>query len=246
MKRTLALLLVLCLTMALFTGCNKSQGDIEGDFLEMIEKPATEENISAISDFLSQYLSKVGKESASSMVLKYEDYILNFDNKAINYKEWLESYEKYISDALKELYDIKTLEQENPIAYDGLMQISWTELAERAYRMEEYISTYKDDKLILEDAEWIYENYITTMVMGTNGTPVFDYKTFEFSQGAKDAYVSLIHQHPDGATTWALKEYFTYLNSINYRMDYNDKVSSKLYFDTCTWLISEAGKRALQ
>jgi hypothetical protein len=84
------------------------------------------------------------------------------------------------------------------------------------------------------------------MVMGSNNTPIFDYKTYGFSKDAKSAYMEFINRHPDSVTAWALTEYFTYLNSINYSMNYNDKVSSKMFFDTCDWLVSESGKRVYQ
>lgn len=246
MKKTLALFLILCVMVALITGCGENTKDIEMDFHDLIERPASEENLSAISDFLDQYLSKVGEESASDMVLKYEDYILNFDSTAIDYGQWLEKYKGNICDALIELYNIKEREQNNPISKDAIMQVSWMELASRTYEMEEYLENYKEDKSIYEDASWIYENYMTTMIMGTNGTPIFDYESYEFSQEAVAAYTSFIDKYPDATTTWALKEYLTYLNDIEYKMDYRDKELSKQFFDTCTWLVSESGKRVFQ
>jgi molybdopterin biosynthesis enzyme len=50
----------------------------------------------------------------------------------------------------------------------------------------------------------------------------------------------------DSTTAWALTEYFSYLDSIRYSLDFNDKSSSKVFFDTCDWLVSESGKRVFQ
>lgn len=129
---------------------------------------------------------------------------------------------------------------------DTVLMKSWAELALRAHDIELFAKKNRDFDLIKEDLEWIYGYYMNAMVMGTNGTPIFDYKTNSFSEEAKIAYEAFINQYPDTATSWALKEYFTYLNSIKFKMDYNDKISSKLFFDTCDWLVLESGKRVIQ
>ena len=136
----------------------------------------------------------------------------------ITYEEWGKHYEKYIADSLKDLYKIRTMEQTTPMAEDSILKISWAELAQRTYDMELYIQKYKDQKLIAEDAKWLYGNDINAMAMGTTGTPIFDYKTYVFSEDAKTAYAAFINQHPDSVTAWALTEYFTYLDSISYSL----------------------------
>lgn len=246
MKKIWTLLLVITLIAGLFTGCGKSQTEIQDEFLEMIKKPATEESISQVSDYLDQYLSKIEEHTASHMIIEFEDYIISYDNQGIQYDEWANKYKEQISPVLAELYMMKSHEQLNPSSKDTVLQISWSELVDRAYKLEQLISANKTDDLIKEDAAWIYGNYINSIVMGTNGTPIFDYKTHEFSQDARDSYSIFVNKYPDSTITWVLMEYFTYLDSIEYSMDYNDKVSSKLFFDTCTWLVSEAGKRVFQ
>ncbi|HAF60171.1 MAG TPA: hypothetical protein DCK81_03410 [Clostridiales bacterium UBA9856] len=65
----------------------------------------------------------------------------------------------------------------------------------------------------------------------------------EFSEPAKTAYQNFMLSEPAAVLTWVLKEYFTYLNSIDYTLDFNDSTMSKVFFDTCDWLVSEAEKR---
>ncbi len=246
MKRSLAITLVLLLSIGAFTGCGPDQEKIQKDFITILEKPASEETIKEASDYLDQYLPKMDKKYASDMVLHLEHYILGFNQEGIVYEEWLDHYDKYISDSVKDLYQIKTKEQKTPFSEDTVLKVSWAELAQRTYDMEQYIQKYKDQKLIAEDATWLYGNYMNALIMGTNGTPIFDFKTYAFSDEAKAAYAAFINKFPDSATAWALTEYFAYLDSIQYSMDYNDKVSSKLFFDTSDWLVSESGKRVFQ
>jgi hypothetical protein len=246
MKRSLAIILVLLLSIGAFTGCGPDQEKIQKDFITILEKPASEETIKEASDYLDQYLPKMDEKYASDMVLHLEHYILGFNQEGIVYGEWLKHYDKYISASLKDLYQIKDKEQKTPFSADTVLKVSWAELAQRTYDMEQYIQKYKDQKLIAEDATWLYGNYMNALIMGTNSTPIFDYKTHAFSDDAKSAYASFINKFPDSTTAWALTEYFTYLDSIQYNMDYNDKVSSKLFFDTSDWLVSESGKRVFQ
>lgn len=246
MKRSLAIILVLLLSIGAFTGCGPDQKKIQKDFITILEKPASEETIKEATDYLDQYLPKMDEKYASDMVIHFEHYILGFNQEGIVYETWLNHYDKYISVSLKDLYQIKEKEQETPFSADTVLKVSWAELAQRTYDMEQYIQKYKDQKLIAEDATWLYGNYMNALIMGTNGTPIFDYKTHAFSDDAKTAYAAFINKFPDSTTAWALTEYFTYLDSIQYSMDYNDKVSSKLFFDTSDWLVSESGKRVFQ
>lgn len=246
MKRSLAIILVLLLSIGALTGCGPDQKKIQKDFIAILEKPASEETIKEASDYLDRYLAKMDEEYASQMVHQYEHYILNFNQEGINYEEWADQYETYLSQALAGYYQIMAEEQKSPMTEDTVLKLSWEELAQRTYKIEEFVKDNKDYEPIREDLTWLYENYLNALVMGTNGTPIFDYKTHAFSDDAKTAYAAFINKFPDSTTAWALTEYFTYLDSIQYTMDYNDKVSSKLFFDTCDWLVSESGKRVFQ
>ncbi|MDD2190375.1 MAG: hypothetical protein PHV71_06430 [Eubacteriales bacterium] len=246
MKRSSSVLLIVLLIITALTGCGPKQGEIQDEFLAMLDKPPSEESAKEAADYLDQHLSKLDKEYASFMVHELEHYILGVEHNKINYTEWIAHYEKYVDPALTGLYQIMAQEQKSPMAVDTVLKISWEELAKRAYDMENYIKENKDYEMINEDFTWIYGNYINAMIMGTNGTPIFNYKTHAFSEDARTAYVSFINRYPDSITTWVLKEYYTYLTSIQFTMDYNDKVSSKLFFDTCDWLVLESGKRVMQ
>lgn len=246
MKRSMTFITVFLLMIGVLTGCGPDQEKIQKDFMVILDQPASDEVIAEASGYLDKYLAKMNEEYASDMVISLEHYILSYNQDGINYDEWLKHYEKYIGSALVGLYQIRSEEQDSPMAEDTVLKISWKEILQRAYDMEQYIRENKDQEFIKEDASWLYQNYMNALVMGTNGTPIFDYKTHVFSEDAKTAYAAFINRYPDSATAWALTEYFTYLNSIEFTMDYNDKVSSKLFFDTCDWLVSESGKRVFQ
>jgi len=246
MKRPLIILLILVLTIGAFAGCGPDQEKIQNGFIAILDKPASDETIEEAADYLAQYLPKAGEEHASQMVHQYEHYILGYNQEGIDYEEWINRYQKYISPSLMELYEMMAAEQKSPMAEDTVLKLTWEALAQKTYEIEQFVRDNKDYKLIRDDLIWIYGKYMNALVMGTNGTPIFDYKTHAFSESAKTAYASFINKYPDSTTAWALTEYFTYLDSVGYAMDYNDKVTSKLFFDTCDWLVSESGKRVFQ
>lgn len=245
-RKVLILSVIAMFVLSSLTGCRTDQVEVQKEFDKMIEKSATEDRIKEAEDYINKFLPKLDKENASQMLVDFEGYVLGFDTAGIDYSQWIEKYGKKIDPDLVALYEFKVREQKAPMAKDAVLLISWGDIAKRALDLESFIVENKDNELIMKDADWMYENYINAMVMGTNGTPIFDYKTSAFSDDARNAYVTFINQHPDSTVAWALREYFTYLNSINYSMNYNDKVSSKSFFDTCNWLVSESGKRVFQ
>lgn len=246
MKWSLTIILILLLIFGTSTGCGPNQKKIQEDFIAILDQPASEKTIKEATDYLDKYLSKMDEDNASQMVHSLEHYILGYDQQGIVYTDWIKKYEKYIDPALLGFYRIDAEEQASPMAKDTVLLLSWDELVQRTYKLEQFIRENKDYKPISDDLTWLYGYYMNALVMGTNGTPIFDYKTHAFSKDAKTAYAAFINQHPGSATGWALTEYDTYLNSIQFTMDYNDKVSSKLFFDTCNWLVTESGKRVFQ
>lgn len=243
MKRVFGILLILILITAGF-GCGKPDpAEIQTEYLAMLQEPATEETIQNVGSFLDDNLSRIKTDDADHMVIAYEDYIFSFDSTKLVYRDFLDRFNKYISDPLVALYNIKIEEQENPMAVDTVLQMSWNQLCERALKLELFIKENKDNKVVKEDAIWLYANYISAMIKGTTGTPIFSYKTGEFSAEAKDAYIAFAAVYPDTVVTYTLNEYFSYLVSIKEKLNYNDPTESKVFFDTCAYLVSEAGKR---
>lgn len=246
-KKENVILLLIIMIMGVITGCGTDPASIQKNFLEMLKEPASDETVEEAAAYLDKHLTKLDDAYASDMVVQFEDYVLSQDFlSGIDYTKWAARFEKNISPALTKLYGRKAYEQNYPITEDTILNVSWAELAQRAYQMETLIAAYPEDESIKEDALWMYGNYLSIMLIGTIGTPVFDYKTHEFSKEAKAEYESFFLQHEESVTGWVVKEYFTYLESIGNTMDYNDTTSSKLFFDTCDWLVSEAGKRVYQ
>ena len=161
----------------------------------------------------------------------------------VDYTMLIEKYGEYISEPLKELFQLSAELIDKPTSENATLAISWEELLARTLEAEKLIKANPDNERLVGHAMWIYTSHLNTMLMGTTNTPVFDYTTKEFSQAARTAYQNFLLAEPDTTMTWVLKEYFTYLSSIEFKLDFNDSTMSKVFFDTCDWLVAEAEKR---
>lgn len=300
MKLVGILISILLLGMAIFFGFGPNSKNIDEQFTAMVSEQATPESLVLASDYLWKNIGKLNKDTATRLVMEYEDFMLKYINSdadwtvldqlftywnedlgalegdkiksedlintynqlvtagfyflssegipypAINYTDILLKYEGKISPALIELYKMKQMEADYPMAIDASLVISWGELANRTLATEEFVQKYKSDYNTLEDGTFIYQNYINTLLMGIDNTPMFGIVDNQFSNDAKEQYIDFINSNPDSVTAYILTEYITYLESINYKLDYANEEQSKIYFDTCAWLVSEAGKRVIE
>ncbi len=166
----------------------------------------------------------------------------------VDYQRLLEKYGEYISEPLKQLYEAYAVSIENPMTENAALRITYQELLERADRIEKLLREFPDNQLIKTDALWLYGTYINAILMGTTNSPIFNCcgNDNTFSEDAKDAYMDYMRANTDAVLTHVLKEYFSYLVSIDFRLDFNDKVMSKVFFDTCDYLVSEAEKKVLK
>lgn len=300
MKLAGILISILLLGMAIFFGFGPNSANIDEEFTVMVSEKATSESLVLASDYLGKNIGKLNKDTATRLVMEYEDFMLKYINSdadwtvldqvmaywnedlgviegdkikseellntynqlvtagfyflssegipypVINYTELLIKYEAKISSALIDLYKMKQMEADYPIAIDASLVISWGDLANRTLATEKFVQKYKKDYNTLEDGTFMYQNYINTLLVGVDNTPVFGALDNQFSSDVKEQYIAFINSNPDTVTAYILTEYITYLDSINYKLDYANEEQSKIYFDTCTWLVSEAGKRVIE
>lgn len=178
-------------------------------------------------------------KSGSLMIVVYQgEPALKIDHNMI-----IEKYGEYISDSIRELFILGAMLAEEPTTENAGLNVGLDELLRRTFEAEKLIKKYPEDERMIAEAIWIYTSHINTVLMGTTNTPIFNYETKEFSEPAKKLYKQFVLSEPDSVLSWVLKEYFIYLNSIGYTLDFNDSTTSKVFFDTCDWLVSEAEKR---
>ncbi len=208
--------------------------------------------IQELSVYFDAETGRIDEEKIQHSVFKsfYDDitvglFMMMYENEPVlrvDHARLLEKYGEYISESMQALYHLAAEVVERPTTENATLAISWKELVDRTYEAEKIIKTYPDDQRIIEEVMWIFRTHLNTMLMGTTNTPIFDYRTKEFSDSARAAYQEFMLSESDAVLTWTLKEYFTYLDSIDFTLDFNDITMSKVFFNTCDWLVSEAEK----
>jgi hypothetical protein len=248
MKKIFYVLLFAFMMVFAFTGCSSSGSlaEIKAEYLKMLQESPDLQSVADIGEFLDLNLSKFEEEHADQMVIAYEDYIFALDSEMLDYREFLNRYQACISNMLIGLYEIKIEEQENPAVNEGILQKSWKQLYERALILEVFIKEAKNYQIVKEEAAIIYSYYIRLMFMGTNKSPIFDQSNGNFDQYAKNAYVEFSEIYPDTTVSEMINEYLSYLESINFDLDYENITEMTNFSETCSYLVSEARKRVLQ
>ncbi len=165
---------------------------------------------------------------------------------SLDYAKLSADYQKYILPEVYHLYQMKALEAEKPCIQNATLLLPLEELVQRAYQVEVLLRQYGEGHLVADDLKSLYEMYMNFVLMGANNSPIFDYKTMQFSDEAKKSYSAFIEEYPDTITGWTLEEYFSYLDEHGYQLNYKNKTESKTFFDYCAWLITEAEKRVKQ
>lgn len=164
----------------------------------------------------------------------------------IDYIAMDEAFSKVIDPALAKLYEIKAEITDQPATRNATLQISYDQLLHRALSVEKLIDEYPDNPLISEDVQWLYSIYLDLIMMGTTNSPIFDYDTGLFNPQAREAYTAFQREYGDTTISWTLEKFFHYLNGIDYTMNYKDSTMSKLFFDSCHGIRTEAEKRVFQ
>ena len=164
----------------------------------------------------------------------------------VDYEALLERYGEYLEEGLKALYTLSAEAVAEPMLENATLMIGWDEVLSRALEAETLLKEYGGDHLVQSDALRLFKLYLSTLMMGTANTPVFDYTTKAFREDVKQAEQDFMKQHPDTVLTEMLKEYDAYLESIGYQLDYNDSTMGKAFFDTCDYILSQAEKKVME
>lgn len=88
----------------------------------------------------------------------------------------LMDFEDKVTSEWKEYLEIKSEELENPTYGDGLLMLTFDELAEKILRIENYLNRYINgprQEVLLED----YERHLTNYYKGLPSTPIAEYDT---------------------------------------------------------------------
>jgi hypothetical protein len=235
--------LVFLLAGALSSCGGSGAARITDEFTGILDEPASEQNIEKADAFLKANLMGLNREQAGELLLLWEAYALNYDSGSVDYERLIAEYAAEIPDYLTELLEYKAVEQRRPIIANATLQVNWRELVLRTLDLEDFIAAHREDRLIQDDALWLYKRYVNALLMGASNSPVFDYETRAFSQDLLTQYDAVLSERPDSALAAVLTEYEAYLAGLGYALEYDQKEESAKFFETCSRLVSEAEQR---
>ncbi len=237
-------ILLLAALMIFFAGCGKSENALLSEFAGMTSTAPSEQGLTEAASFIDEHIAAVSEEGASRLLLAYEDYLLRYgeDGKdaSIDYDALLVDYGEYVSPELRELYAIKALESNEPSTQDAQILPAYPDLLDRALKAENLLKEHQSQDVLRANSMEYYKDYLFLLLAGSERTPMFDYDTGSFSQEAREAYEDFIIANPDTVIAATLTEYFDYLNSAGFHIDYKDPVENKVFYDTCDYLIEKA------
>jgi 2-hydroxy-3-keto-5-methylthiopentenyl-1-phosphate phosphatase len=243
-KKLAVLITALLLVCGISMGCRgETPEKIAAEFTDLLDNATTTEDINDAKSFLLNKVKYLKDEQVGELLLHWENHALNLDNTSVDYNEIINEFKGHIPDYLRELLEFCKIEQVSPIISDAVIIVSLDELFDRTTKIENYIIENTDRALVKADALWLYRCYIGVLLMGSSNTPVFDYKTSEFSEELRYKMEEYLQNNPGTCTSEILTEYKKYLESIGYCLHYEDKDESPQFFDTCNRLISEAEKK---
>lgn len=86
---------------------------------------------------------------------------------------------------------LKAAESEQASLRDAALVIPWDELLKRTLAAEDFLDRYPDSSRKEEAAE-VYSNYKSTVFLGANNTPLFDYENKLMDEEARNAYTAAV------------------------------------------------------
>ncbi len=244
-------LFVLLFAAALLIGCT-SEEDIMNEYANLISQKPTEKSVAEVEQYVNDHIDRLDTQDADYMLQLMDDYLYNYDETDVKYQELADQYKKYISETLYDFYMIKADEQTSPAVKDGILQHDFEGLMKRALELEAFADENKDvfrnDHYVLakEDLEWMYKSYIDLMLKGSSVNPLFSYETGEADESATESYTALAAKNANTTTAWAAEQFLQYVDSVDGRLDFEDTVATKMYYDICAYISAEAGKKLYQ
>lgn len=127
----------------------------------------------------------------------------------------------YATSDIRAYIDIMAEESDKVPAKDAALVISWDELFQRSFNLEEFMSKHKDSAKF-EEVSVLYNKYLNFAIYGLNNTPLFNYEDNKINADAKAAYEKAIGK--ESRLSQVLKEYYQLIEKNGFEL--NDSIRS--------------------
>ena len=110
----------------------------------------------------------------------------------VDYERIAEEYNSYVTDEWKEYLAVRAMDSNQPPFIDGGLAISYSDLANRILKTENYLNKYLDSSRQEEMVD-AYHNKITIYLKGIDNTPMADISSNRIYEDLMDSYISTSH-----------------------------------------------------
>ena len=149
----------------------------------------------------------------------------------VDYARLAEEYNNYVTDEWKEYLAVKAMDSNQPPFIDGGLVISYSDLANRILKTENYLNKYIDSSRQEEMID-SYHNKIDIYLKGIDNTPIADMSSNRIYEDVLDSYISTSHN--EGYITASILA--RYVEAI----EENNNIIDDNILDLADELISEA------
>ena len=151
----------------------------------------------------------------------------------INY-EFYKRYTPYLTRDYCEYINLMAVESNIPPATDGALVIGWEQLINRALAQEAFLREYPE-ALKVAEVKNLYEKYLNFIFYGLNNTPLFEYKTKEMRDEARDIYLEMSRDKINSELIRELGLFMNLLEENNYILteevdNYRKEILENIFF----------------
>lgn len=134
----------------------------------------------------------------------------------INYEMAYQQYGKYLTDEIKDYFEIMAIESENPFSVDAGLNVSWDEVYKRAVKSEKYLQSYPKSVKYKEIKQW-YGWYAAAYIYGLDNSPAFVVDTTFLNEKLKNSYLN-VAMDTESDLGKKIKDYLVVLKKNNFKL----------------------------
>jgi len=135
------------------------------------------------------------------------------------------NFNNRVSNSMKEFLRIRMEELKQGFSEDAEMLITFDDLYKRVKTWENFLNRYPD-ALFIEDANYFYSMYLSTLLTGMDNSQIFNYASNSLLPEIKLLYEKIIQEDKDSKTSRIISSYYSLLEQHNFKT--NDDINKFL------------------
>ncbi len=139
----------------------------------------------------------------------YLDLLSNYEN---------DNFKNRVTKDVQVYLTLREKELKEGFSEDAGLLISFDELYQRVKELEGFMNKYPKSTWVA-DAQYSYNEYLSTLLTGMDNSPVFDMETHVLKPEMKKLFQKIIKDDPGGKTTKIVTDFYNLLVKNNFKED---------------------------